>query len=466
MTATPPTAASPMLELSRVVKSFGAVVALRSGTLSLEPARSTRLVGENGAGKSTLVKIIAGLYRRDAGEFLLDGEAVDFTLDRRRRRRAGIAVIYQEPTLFPDLSVTENIFMGRQPARRASAVIDRTRDARRGDSACSSGSACASTPTARPSASRSPTSRSSRSRRPSRSTPGCSSWMSRPPRCRGVEVDRLFAVARAPARRGPRPPVHLAPLRRGVRALRHRHGHARRRLHRDERRSARRPSTSSCARWSAATSPTLFPKQRGRDRRTAARGRGPHAAGRVRRHLVQRPRRRDRRPRRPRRRRAAARSPAPSSASTRYDSGSVTIDGRPVPPARPAAAPCAPGSRSCPRIGASRDSCSSSTVARNVDARDPHAARDGSASSRTASRTRRPRVWASRLEVKTGALDTEVGTLSRRQPAEGRARASGSRPSPTRADRRRADPRHRRRHQGRGAPPALGARRPRHGRSS
>ncbi|NUT57510.1 MAG: sugar ABC transporter ATP-binding protein [Agromyces sp.] len=106
-----------MLELSRVVKSFGAVVALRSGSLQMESGSIHALIGENGAGKSTLVKIVAGLYRRDAGEFRLNGEEVDFT-STAQSKAAGIAVIYQEPTLFPDLSVTENVFMGRQPVGR------------------------------------------------------------------------------------------------------------------------------------------------------------------------------------------------------------------------------------------------------------------------------------------------------------------------------------------------------------
>ncbi|WP_395246030.1 sugar ABC transporter ATP-binding protein [Agromyces sp. MMS24-K17] len=106
-----------MLELNRVVKSFGPVVALRSGSLRLESGSIHALVGENGAGKSTLVKIVAGLYRRDAGELRLRGEDVDFT-STAQSKAAGIAVIYQEPTLFPDLTVTENIFMGRQPVGR------------------------------------------------------------------------------------------------------------------------------------------------------------------------------------------------------------------------------------------------------------------------------------------------------------------------------------------------------------
>ncbi|MDZ8275003.1 sugar ABC transporter ATP-binding protein [Microbacterium aquimaris] len=121
MTNTSPHQAAPALELSRVVKSFGAVVALRSGSIRLEKGSIHALIGENGAGKSTMVKIIAGLYRRDAGEFRLDGEPVDFT-STAQSKAAGIAVIYQEPTLFPDLSVTENIFMGRQPTNRVGRI--------------------------------------------------------------------------------------------------------------------------------------------------------------------------------------------------------------------------------------------------------------------------------------------------------------------------------------------------------
>nr|WP_218875742.1 MULTISPECIES: sugar ABC transporter ATP-binding protein [Leifsonia] len=113
------------MELSRVVKSFGAVVALRSGSIRVESGSIHALVGENGAGKSTLVKIVAGLYRRDAGEFRLRGEDVDFSTTAQSKE-AGVAVIYQEPTLFPDLSVTENVFMGRQPTDRLGR-IDRRR---------------------------------------------------------------------------------------------------------------------------------------------------------------------------------------------------------------------------------------------------------------------------------------------------------------------------------------------------
>ena len=109
------------LELSGITKAFGPVVALRSGSLTVRSGSIHALVGENGAGKSTLVKIVAGVYRRDAGEFRLHGNSVDFG-STAESKAAGVAVIYQEPTLFPDLSVTENIFMGRQPLGRGRRI--------------------------------------------------------------------------------------------------------------------------------------------------------------------------------------------------------------------------------------------------------------------------------------------------------------------------------------------------------
>ena len=103
-----------VLALEDVSKSFGAVAALRGAQLELRSGEAHALVGENGAGKSTLVKILAGVHGPDSGRVLLDGAPVTLD-DPAAARAAGIAVIYQEPTLFPDLSVAENIFMGRQP---------------------------------------------------------------------------------------------------------------------------------------------------------------------------------------------------------------------------------------------------------------------------------------------------------------------------------------------------------------
>jgi rhamnose transport system ATP-binding protein len=111
----------PVLELSGVAKAFGQVIALSRADLVVQQASIHALVGENGAGKSTLVKIVAGLYQRDTGEMRFRGDPVDFATTADAKSR-GIAVIYQEPTLFPDLSVTENIFMGRQPTDRLGRI--------------------------------------------------------------------------------------------------------------------------------------------------------------------------------------------------------------------------------------------------------------------------------------------------------------------------------------------------------
>ncbi|GGP15525.1 sugar ABC transporter ATP-binding protein [Nonomuraea glycinis] len=113
----------PTLALANVSKSFGAVRALRDVSLELFPGEAHALAGENGAGKSTLVKTLAGVHRPDSGQVLLGGEPVTFA-GPADAQQAGVAVIYQEPTLFPDLSVAENIFMGRQP-RTSLGRIDR-----------------------------------------------------------------------------------------------------------------------------------------------------------------------------------------------------------------------------------------------------------------------------------------------------------------------------------------------------
>ncbi|HEX2072195.1 MAG TPA: sugar ABC transporter ATP-binding protein [Geodermatophilus sp.] len=110
----PPAPGPVVLALQDVSKSFGAVAALRGARLELRAGEAHALVGENGAGKSTLVKILAGVHAPDSGQVLLDGVPVHLD-NPATARAAGIAVIYQEPTLFPDLSVAENIFMGRQP---------------------------------------------------------------------------------------------------------------------------------------------------------------------------------------------------------------------------------------------------------------------------------------------------------------------------------------------------------------
>lgn len=107
----------PIVSLRHAVKTFGPVVALADGSIELHGGEVHALAGENGAGKSTLVKILSGLHQRDAGEFEVEGQPVTFSTVADSRA-AGISVIYQEPTLFPDLTVAENIFVGRQPRGR------------------------------------------------------------------------------------------------------------------------------------------------------------------------------------------------------------------------------------------------------------------------------------------------------------------------------------------------------------
>lgn len=102
------------LRLENATKSFGNVTALIDGQIVLEAGRIHALVGENGAGKSTLVKLLAGLYSLDSGDLFVAGNRAKFRTVAESKM-AGISVIYQEPTLFPDLTVAENIFIGRQP---------------------------------------------------------------------------------------------------------------------------------------------------------------------------------------------------------------------------------------------------------------------------------------------------------------------------------------------------------------
>jgi rhamnose transport system ATP-binding protein len=109
------------LSLTGASKTFGPVIALADGTVDIRPGEIHALVGENGAGKSTLVKILAGVHQPDGGEFLVAGEPVTFR-NPADSKAAGISVIYQEPTLFPDLTVAENIFIGRQPRNRAGLI--------------------------------------------------------------------------------------------------------------------------------------------------------------------------------------------------------------------------------------------------------------------------------------------------------------------------------------------------------
>ena len=110
-----------ILELKNISKSFSGVEVLHEVSFAVRPGEVHALLGENGAGKSTLVKIITGVHHPDKGEVFLQDEPVHFR-DSRDSRQAGIAAIYQELSLFPDLDVAENIFAGRQPVTSARRV--------------------------------------------------------------------------------------------------------------------------------------------------------------------------------------------------------------------------------------------------------------------------------------------------------------------------------------------------------
>ena len=120
-------ARAPVLSLAHASKAFAGVHALEDVSLELYAGEAHALVGENGAGKSTLVKILAGVHQPDAGLLTVDGEAV-FLTGPGDAADQGIAVIYQEPTLFPDLSVAENVFIGRQPLRTGRRIDARAMD--------------------------------------------------------------------------------------------------------------------------------------------------------------------------------------------------------------------------------------------------------------------------------------------------------------------------------------------------
>src|SRR6201995_3325723 len=111
----------PLLELQDIGKTFGGVAALRGVDFTLLPGEIHGLVGENGAGKSTLMKIIAGVHPDFSGRFLLDGSEVRFR-SVRDARAAGIAMVHQELSVAPDLSVAENVFLGTQPTNRFGLV--------------------------------------------------------------------------------------------------------------------------------------------------------------------------------------------------------------------------------------------------------------------------------------------------------------------------------------------------------
>nr|MDQ4030361.1 ATP-binding cassette domain-containing protein [Actinomycetota bacterium] len=137
MTAPVPATGSerePVLELSGISKRFDATQALDGVSLALFPGEVHALLGENGAGKSTLIKIMTGIHSPDAGTIAVRGEETTLRGSADAQRH-GIAAIYQEPAIFPDLNVAENIFIGhhdrgalvswRRMYREAEAILAR-----------------------------------------------------------------------------------------------------------------------------------------------------------------------------------------------------------------------------------------------------------------------------------------------------------------------------------------------------
>src|ERR671917_22174 len=116
--------APPVFRLRSVTKRFGGVTAVEEVDFDLRPGEVHALVGENGAGKSTLMKMVHGLYAPDEGTLEVEGEMVEFS-SPRDAEAAGIAMIPQELDLFPELSVTENLFVGRHRPRTGWGGLDR-----------------------------------------------------------------------------------------------------------------------------------------------------------------------------------------------------------------------------------------------------------------------------------------------------------------------------------------------------
>ena len=378
----------------------------------VEPGSIHALVGENGAGKSTLVKIVAGVYRRDAGDVPARRRGRRLPLDRRvqgRRRRRDLPGADALPR-----PVGHREHLHGPPAARARlGRIDRARDARRGRRGSSRGSACASTRD-RPAAGLSIADQQIIEIAKAISLDARVLDHGRADR-RAQRRRGRAAVRRRPqpARRGPRAGLHLAPLRRGLRPLRHRHRHARRRVRRHQRRSPTpRVDAARRARWSAARSATCSRRPPAEIGDAGPRGRGAALD----RHL---PRRHASRcaPARssawpawsaP----AAARSPARSSASTATTPGSVTARRQAACPRRNPRAAIRAGMAFVPEDRRKQGLVIETLGRPQRRRRDPRAAGQGGPAHRAAPRTAAAAPWAGRLEVKTSALDTDAATMS------------------------------------------------------
>jgi inositol transport system ATP-binding protein len=106
----------PVLQMEKISKQFPGVQALDNVTLEVLPGEIHGLLGENGAGKSTLMKILSGVYQKDSGQIFLGGQEIEIH-SPHHAQTLGISIIYQELNLMPNLTVAENVFIGREPNR-------------------------------------------------------------------------------------------------------------------------------------------------------------------------------------------------------------------------------------------------------------------------------------------------------------------------------------------------------------
>jgi len=103
----------PTIEIRNLSKFFGNIIALKDVSFEVYKGEVTALLGDNGAGKSTLIKTLSGVYRRDEGEILIDGQVVNFS-SPRGAAAVGIGTVYQDLALQPLMSVSRNFFLGRE----------------------------------------------------------------------------------------------------------------------------------------------------------------------------------------------------------------------------------------------------------------------------------------------------------------------------------------------------------------
>ncbi|HEX6117933.1 MAG TPA: ATP-binding cassette domain-containing protein [Dongiaceae bacterium] len=116
-TAPCPAPGPPLIEVRNLAKHFGPVIALAGVSLTLNAGEVHCLLGDNGAGKSTLIKTLSGVFRPTSGDFVVDGEPVNFA-SPRDALDLGIATVYQDLAMIPLLSITRNFFLGREPVKR------------------------------------------------------------------------------------------------------------------------------------------------------------------------------------------------------------------------------------------------------------------------------------------------------------------------------------------------------------